>query len=43
MYALRQYGCVLIGGPGMTKKLLIRILVVTQCVLGILMIVLVTR
>ena len=43
MYALRQYGRVLIGGPGMTKKLLIRILVVTECVLGILMIVLVTR
>jgi hypothetical protein len=43
MYALRQYGRVFTGGPGMTKKLLIRILVVTQCVLGILMIVILTR
>jgi hypothetical protein len=43
MYALRQYGRVLVEGPGMTKKLLIKILVVTECVLGILMIVILTR
>jgi hypothetical protein len=43
MYALRQYGRVLIGGAGMTKKLLIKILVITECVLGILMIVILTR
>ncbi len=43
MYALRQYGRVLVGVPGMTKKLLIKILVVTECVLGIVMIVILTR
>ena len=31
------------GAPGMTKKRLINILVITQCLLGILMIILVTR
>jgi hypothetical protein len=43
MYALRKYGRVLVGGSGMTKKLLIKILVITECVLGILMIVILTR
>ena len=43
MHPVRKYGRLPIGSSIMTKKLLIRILVTVQCILGILMIVIFTR
>jgi hypothetical protein len=43
MHPMWQHGRVSIGGPVMTKAKLIRILVIVQCVLGIVMIWLLTH
>ena len=43
MHPMWQHGRVSIGGPVMSKAKLIRILVITQCVLGVVMIWLLTH
>lgn len=43
MHEMREYGGLPVGDSNMTKTRLIRILVTVQCVLGLLMIVMLTR